>query len=67
MKTENQRRFAVIGGLCGAVYLTLNNLLPSAPDLLLGLLLGLGVVFLVLGLLPEETWRELRKWKHRGE
>jgi len=67
MKTEKQRRFAVIGGLCGAAYLTLNNLLPSVPELLLGLLLGLGVVFLLLGLLPEETLRKLRKWKHRGE
>jgi len=67
MKTEKQRRFAVIGGLCGAAYLATDNLLPGVPDFLLGLLLGLGVVFLLLGLLPEETCRKLRKWKHRGE
>lgn len=67
MKTTAQRRFALVGGLFGLVYLILNGLLPSFPELLLGLLLGLGLVFLVLGLLPEERWRKLRKWKHRGE
>ena len=67
MKTDTQRRFAAVGALCGAVYLTLNHLLPSLPELLLGLLLGLGLAFLVLGLLPEGSWRRLRKWKRRGE
>lgn len=67
MKTAAQRRFALAGGLFGAVYLSLNNQLPSFPEFLLGLLLGLGLVFLVLGLLPEENWRKLRKWKRRGE
>lgn len=57
----------MVGGLFGAIYLILNNQLPSFPEFLLGLLLGLGLVFLVLGLLPEENWRKLRKWKHRGE
>lgn len=65
MKTD--MRLAAVGGLCGAVYLALNHLLPSLPELLLGLLLGLGLVFLVLGLLPEEGRRRLRKWKRRGE
>lgn len=67
MKTAVQRRFALAGGLFGAVYLVLNDLLPSLPELLLGLLLGLGMVFLLLGLLPGEGWRRLRKWKRRGE
>lgn len=67
MKTTAQRRFALVGGLFGAIYLILNNQLPSFPEFLLGLLLGLGLVFLVLGLLPEERWRRLRKWKRRGE
>lgn len=67
MKTAAQRRFALAGGLLGAAYLVLNDLLPSLPELLLGLLLGLGMVFLLLGLLPGEGWRRLRKWKRRGE
>ncbi len=67
MKTAAQRRFAMMGGLFGAIYLILNDQLPSFPEFLLGLLLGLCLVLLVLGLLPEENWRKLRKWKHRGE
>ncbi len=69
MKTAVQRRFALAGGLLSAVYLALNDLLPAFPDFLLGLLLGLGLgmVLLLLGLLPGEGWRRLRKWKHRGE
>ena len=62
-----QKRFAAAGGLCGAAYLTLNNLLPSLPDFLLGLLVGLALVFMVTGMLPEEKWRKLREWKRRGE
>ena len=67
MKTAAQRRFALAGGLLSAVYLARNNLLPGFPDFLLGLLLGLGLVFLFLGLLPGEGWQRLRKWKRRGE
>ena len=67
MKMEKQRRLAAIGGLCGAAYLTLNRLWPSVPEFLLGLLLGLGLVCLLAGLLPEENWRKLRKCKRRGE
>ena len=67
MKTEKQRLFALTGALCGAAYLTLNRLWPSLPDFLLGLLVGLALVLLIAGLLPEEYWRGLRKWKRRGE
>lgn len=67
MKSSKQRLFAAVGGLCGAAYLTCNNVLPSAPDLLLGLLLGLAAVLILMGLLPEERWRRLRKWKRGGE
>lgn len=67
MKTAVQKRFAIAGGLFGAVYLALNNSMPTFPEFLLGLLLGLGVVSLALGLLPEENWRRLRKWKRHGE
>ena len=67
MKTEEQRPFAAAGGLCGAAYLAANRLLPGLPELLLGLLLGLGLAFLTLGLLPEGLWRRIRRWKRRGE
>ncbi|MDE7260660.1 MAG: hypothetical protein K2N78_01150 [Oscillospiraceae bacterium] len=67
MKTEKRRRFAAIGGLCGAAYLVSNGPLLTAPDILLGLLLGVGLVLMIVGLLPEETVNRLRKWKYRGE
>lgn len=67
MKGSKQKHFALLGGLLGAVYLTVNNLLPSVPELLLGLLLGLGMALIAVGLLPEAGWRRLRKWKRRGE
>lgn len=67
MKTEKQRRLAMAGGLCGAAYLALTNVMPGIPELLLGLLLGLCIVLMIGGLLPEETWRKLRRWKRRGE
>ena len=67
MKVSKQKCFALLGGLFGAAYLIVNNLLPGVPDLLLGLLLGLGAALLVTGLLPEKAWRRVRKWKHRGE
>lgn len=67
MKTNKQRKFAAVGALFGALYLTLNNLLPTVPELLLGLLAGLAMVYLVVSLLPEKSWRKLRGWKNRGE
>ena len=67
MRTERQKRFAVIGGLCGALYLAGNRLLPTLPEFLLGGLVGLALVFMVMGLLPVENWQKLRKWKRRGE
>lgn len=65
MKTEKQRKFAIAGGLCGAFYLA--NELWNLPDFIMGLVLGLAILFLVLALLPEETLEKLRKWKRRGE
>lgn len=61
--SERQRKFAMLGGLFGLIYL-LSGVLP---DLLQGALLGLGIVFFVLSLLPEKTTRKIRKWKRRGE
>lgn len=65
--TERKRKFAMLGGLCGAVYLAANRLLPSLPEVLLGAVLGLGIVFFVAAMLPEKTARKTRKWKRRGE
>ena len=67
MRGMGKRWFAAVGGLCGAAYLVSNRLLPALPEFLLGLLLGVGIVFMIVGLLPEENWRKLRKWKRRGE
>ena len=67
MNTEKQRWFAAAGGLLAAAYLALNNLLPSPPEFLLGLLLGLRAALMLTGLLPAEAWRKLRKRKRRGE
>ena len=61
--SERQRKFAMLGGLFGLLYL-LSGVLP---DLLQGALLGFGVLFFVLALLPEKTAKKLRKWKRRGE
>lgn len=60
---ERQRKYAMLGGLFGLIYL-LGGVLP---DILQGALLGLGILFFVLALLPEKTTRKLRKWKRRGE
>lgn len=67
MKTGRQRKFAMFGGFFGALYLTLNNLLPTIPEFLMGLLLGLALIFLAAGLLPEKVMRRVEKWKRRGE
>ena len=64
---ERKRKYAMLGGLFGAVYLAANNLLPGVPDLLMGIVLGVGILFFVLALLPEKTSRKVRKWKRRGE
>lgn len=64
---ERKRKYAMLGGLFGAAYLLSNRLLPGIPELLLGAVLGVGIVFFVLALLPEKTVRKVRKWKRRGE
>lgn len=61
--SDRQRKYAMLGGLFGLIYL-LGGVLP---DILQGALLGLGILFFVLALLPEKTTRKLRKWKRRGE
>lgn len=67
MKNGRQRTFALLGGVFGALYLTLNNLAPSVPELVMGLLMGAAAVLLISSLLPETVMEKWRKWKHRGE
>lgn len=63
---NRKQKFALAGGALGVAYLAVNHALPGLPDLLMGLILGLGIVFLALSLLPEEALEKLRKWKRRG-
>lgn len=67
MRNERRTWLAAAGGICGAAYLAANQLVPSIPDILMGLLLGLGAVLMMIGLLPEEARKRLRKWQRRGE
>lgn len=60
-----KKRYAAVGALFGLVFLVSNGLLPGAPELLKGLLVGLGLAFLALSLLPEPALRKLRRWKNR--
>ena len=64
---ERKRKFAMVGGLCGAVYLVANRLLPSLPEVLMGAVLGLGIVFFIAAMVPEKSAKKVRKWKRRGE
>ena len=64
---ERKRKYALLGGLFGAAYLLTNRVLPDIPELLLGAVLGVGIVFFVLALLPEKNVKKVRKWKRRGE
>ena len=64
---ERKRKFAMVGGLCGAVYLVAKRLLPSLPEVLMGAVLGLGIVFFIAAMVPEKSAKKLRKWKRRGE
>ena len=66
MENKKNRALTALGGLFGAAYLAANHLLPGLPDFLMGLILGLALVCLVMGLLPEETLAKIRKWKRRG-
>ena len=69
---DNRRKtFVHTGGLFGLLYLITNRtngILPDMPALELakGLLMGLGLAFLVVSLLPEEAMAKLRGWKSRG-
>lgn len=65
--SERTRKFAMVGGLCGAAYLLANRLLPSLPEVLMGAVLGLGIVFFVVAMVPEKSSKKAWKWKRRGK
>ena len=64
--TKRKKTLAAIGGLSGALFLTLNGTAPSTPELLLGLLAGLGIALTVVSMLPDQTLAKIRRWKGRG-
>lgn len=62
--SEQQRKYALFGSLFGVLYLLGGNVIP---DLLAGAVLGLGILFFALALLPGKTRKKVRKWKRRGK
>ena len=62
--SEQQRKYAMLGGFFGLLYLVGGSILP---DFLMGVLLGLGILFFVLALLPGKAQKRMRKWKRRGK
>lgn len=53
----------IIGSTCGGLYIILNRFTNAAPDLVLGALLGFGICFGVIGLLPDTIYNKLKKWE----
>ena len=62
--SERQRKFAMLGGLCGLLYLISQNILS---DYLLGVVLAIAAMSFVAALLPDKTAKKVRKWKRRGK
>lgn len=62
--SEQQRKYALFGGLFGLLYLLGGSVLP---DFLMGALLGLGILCFVLALMPGKARKRIRKWKRRGK
>lgn len=67
MKLMNQRKckFIRLCLICSAIYVV-NRYFELPPDFLEGVLLGLGIGFLILAFLPDGAWDRLQAWK-RGE
>lgn len=51
-----------IGIIAEALYFILSRFF-SVSYLILGLLLGLGICFIIIGSLPEKAYSKLRDWK----
>lgn len=51
-----------LGILLQAIYLILNRFL-NIPNFVLGLLLGLGLCFIIIGILPERAYVRIKQLK----
>lgn len=51
-----------LGILLQAIYLILNRFL-NIPNFILGLLLGLGLCFIIIGILPERAYVKIKQLK----
>lgn len=51
-----------LGVLLNATYLVLNRFL-NIPNFILGVLLGLGFCFVIIGILPERTYVKIKQLK----
>lgn len=58
------RKELLIGIFAQAVYIILSRFF-NAPDLFLGFLQGLAVCFIIIGILPQEFYSKLKKWKEK--
>lgn len=52
-----------IGILLQISYLIMNRFL-NIPDLLLGLLFGIGLILIISGMLPEKTYEKMKRLKN---
>lgn len=59
MKKESTIGVVVLG-----LFIILNRF-TSTPDLILGILAGIGICFGVIGLLPNKTYDVLKAWKKK--
>lgn len=51
-----------LGILLQAIYLIVNRFL-NIPNFILGLLLGLGLCFIIMGILPERAYVKIKQLK----
>lgn len=52
-----------IGLILLGVYIVLERFL-NTPDLILGFLMGLSLLYLVIGLMPEKTYTKIKEFKN---
>ena len=62
---KKMRKELVIGLTGAGLYIVLNRFTTTTPDVVLGALLGTGLYFDMIGLLPEHTYHKLKRWKTR--
>lgn len=62
---KKMRNELLIGAASGGLYILLDRFAATAPDALLGALLGIGICFGIIGLLPDSIYHKLKNWKKR--